>query len=184
MENQEEKEKMPILKAGISNKAFTLLELIVVVVIISLVFFFAAPKFQDIAESSAESAIRRLKTIIEFQYDEAVFRKTNHRIYFDIKEGKYWTSYLTLDREGNLTPIKQETFTLPAGINFEDVDVVNRGKFMEGQIAYIELRPSGYADETFIHIKAGNNMQYTVYLHPYSGKVTVYEGYKQKKTNQ
>lgn len=184
MENREEKEKMLILKAGISNKAFTLLELIVVVVIISLVFFFATPKFQEIAESSAESAIRRLKTIIEFQYDEAVFRKTNHRIYFDIKEGKYWTSYLTLDGEGNLIPIKKETFSLSSGINFEDVEVVNRGKFIEGQIAYLELRPSGYCDETFIHIKAGNNKQYTIYLHPYTGKVTVYEGYREKKINQ
>lgn len=184
MENLVERERMPILKAGISNRAFTLLELLIVVIIISLVFFFATPKFQEITESSAESALRRLKAVIEFQHDEAIFKKTNRRIYFDIREGKYWTSYLTLNSDGKLIPIKDEMFSLPSGITFEDIEIVNKGKFTEGENVFMELRSSGYSDETFLHLKAGNTKQYTIHLHPFTGKVRVYEGYIQKKSIQ
>ena len=68
----------------------------------------------------------------------------------------------------SLTPEKKE---LLGGLIFEDVEVVSLSEKVSSGIVYIYYLPEGLVDESAIHIKRGEETQWTLTIHPLTGRV-------------
>jgi hypothetical protein len=44
----------------------------------------------------------------------------------------------------------------------------------------VEFSPTGWADECTIHIKKSEQEVFTLFVHPFSGKVEVVDGYSER----
>lgn len=60
--------------------------------------------------------------------------------------------------------------TLPSGLRFEKVELTRLRSPIERGKAFIHYLPEGLADEAAIHIKGPNKMEYTVSIHPLTGR--------------
>jgi hypothetical protein len=104
----------------------------------------------------------------------SVSTRAPYRLYYDLKEGVCWVG--RPNKEGEIIK-EQEMLTrplhLPSGVRFMDLSTP-RGVQKEG-VAYTEFFPTGWVEETLIHLEGGSVV--TVKLLPLSGEVKVYEGY-------
>lgn len=66
-----------------------------------------------------------------------------------------------------LTPKKK---TLPGGLIFQDVEVASVEDKVTSGTVYIHYFPQGFVDESVIHIKYNKEIQWTIAIHPLTGK--------------
>lgn len=170
------------------NNGFTLLEILVVMLIIGAFFFVAVPKFQDLTEVNLKSASRNLTATIKYLYNEAAFKKSIHRLTFDIEAGEYWVETLQNSefgggqtREFGLSEDSstQKRHKLPNGVYFKDVvteRTLERNPLDE-ENEYILFLPTGFVEPAVIHIFTDDERYYTLATKPYTGGTKVYDEY-------
>ncbi|MBW1972222.1 MAG: type II secretion system protein [Deltaproteobacteria bacterium] len=177
------KEKIKILKTGILNRSsgFTLIELAIVIMILGIILSIAAPKLPKPEILRIKSEIRELKALITLLYDEALIKKNFYRLNYDISNGRYWVTILQKNKEYvKDTNILKREKELPSNLKFEDIITTHAGKKMEG-ITFSQFFPSGFVEETFIHLKSSKGKYLTLHILPLTGEVKSYEGYKEER---
>jgi len=162
------------------NDGFTLLEVLVVILIIGAFFFVAVPKFQDLTQVNLKSASRNLTATIKYLYNEAAFKKTIHRLTFDIEAGEYWVETLNGNEFGlSEDSANQKRHKLPDGIYFKDViteRTLERNP-LDDENEYILFLPTGFVEPAVIHIFTDDERYYTLATKPYTGGTKVYDEY-------
>ena len=156
---------------------FTLLEIMIVVTIMAIVVGIGLPRFQSIFDVQIKSAIRRLVGTVRFTFNEAAMKKGFYRLFYDINENQYYVQRLAVTGEfleEETSMLKKQT--LPAGIMFEDVVTIHAGKIDEG-VTFTQFFPNGYAERTVIHLKDAYETQYSLVIHPLTGRVEVFDRY-------
>ncbi|MEM7008557.1 MAG: prepilin-type N-terminal cleavage/methylation domain-containing protein [Thermodesulfobacteriota bacterium] len=159
------------------QEGFTLLELLVVILIIGAFFFVAVPKFQDLTQVNLKSASRNLTATIKYLYNEAAFKKTIHRLVFDVENGEYWVERLEGSEYG--VPPDTKKHRLPNGIYFKDV-ITERNlerNPLDNEREFILFLPTGFVEPAVIHLQTDNDRYYTVATKPYTGGTRVYDEY-------
>lgn len=63
--------------------------------------------------------------------------------------------------------------TLPTGMVFESVEVASLEAPITSGVAYVYYRPEGFTEETVIHINYGDRLNWTVAIHPLTGKADI-----------
>jgi len=180
------KEKIKILKTGILNRSsgFTLIELAIVIMILGIILSIAAPKLPKPEILRIKSEIRELKALITLLYDEALIKKNFYRLNYDISNGRYWVTILQKNKEYvKDTNILKREKELPSNLKFEDIITTHAGKKMEG-ITFSQFFPSGFVEETFIHLKSSKGKYLTLHILPLTGEVKSYEGYKEERSEK
>lgn len=161
-----------------SERAFTLIEILVVMFLIGSFLAFAVPKFNDIADVNIKSASRKLSGTVKYLYNEAVFKKNVYRLVFDLDNDEYWVEYM----DGNLfkeaiDPLLDRK-KLPNGVYFTDIYTERTaGKVDSGNRVFLMFLPTGFVDFGVIHLETDSQSYYTVATKPYTGGTRVFDEY-------
>lgn len=166
--------------AGNSNRpaGFTLVELTVVVALISLFVLLSLPLMMRVGTDPLEGTARRLSGTIKYLFNEAVLTGLEHRLIFDLGNGTYRAQVLHPDGELRAEPDPKGSSSLPERVRFRDLQVPGRGTFTGGQVT-TRIFPSGWIEETIIHLAAENGELLTVRIMPLTGTTETFAGYRE-----
>lgn len=169
---------------GGSRAGFTLLELAIVMLLMLVVANFTIPRFRSLTDLNMKSAIRRLAGTTRFAYGEAITKNRLMGVEFNLDEqswrvlagvssGGYtsWTDYTASALSASQR--------LPDGIYFRDILVEGQPETQYEGKAYTQFRQGGRADTTVIHLTDEYERDWTLVLHPLTGRVKIYEGYEE-----
>jgi len=157
---------------------FTLVEIVVVMVLISLFMVFSIPLFGNIGTSSLDSSARRLSGTIKYLFNESALSGLEYRLIYDLDHGTYRAQIL--DENNQLVDASDQgrQAKLKGSVRFKDLQVPGRGKTSAGQVTTF-IHPSGWVEETIIHLDDGDNAMLTLRVMPLSGMTEIYEGYRE-----
>jgi general secretion pathway protein H len=156
---------------------FTLVEIVVVVALISLFVVFSVPLFTSIGTSNLGTSARRLGGTIKYLFNESALSGLEYRLIFDLDRGTYRAQVLESDGELVDAPDQGREAALKGAVRFKDLQVPGRGKFSAGQVT-TRLHPSGWAEETIIHLDDGAGAMLTLRVMPLTGTTEVFDGYR------
>lgn len=156
---------------------FTLVELAIVIVLIGLLSGLVLPLFGNWGQDDLAASARRIGGTVRYLYNEAALTRREHRLIFNFDEGSYLAKWI--DPEGELVPVEGSGRggTLAGDVAFRDILVTGRGKFSSGEVTVL-FHPSGWVDETVLHLDDGEERQLTLRLAPLTGTLEVFEGYR------
>ncbi|MFA4916623.1 MAG: prepilin-type N-terminal cleavage/methylation domain-containing protein [Syntrophales bacterium] len=153
---------MRILRTGLYNKGFSLLELIIVIFIVSLTFALSFPYITITEEEGLRSEARKITSILRYLNDSAISTKETYAIKIDFKAKEL--SYKGPDGE------RAEKFVNLVGIDLQTKGMVSDGK------AVVFLGPTGSTEGFTMHLRSDKNTM-AVIFNPLSGRVKILDHY-------
>ena len=157
---------------------FTLVELVVVMVLISLFMLFSIPLFSNIDTSSLGTSARQLSGTIKYLFNESAMSGLEYRLVYDLDQGLYRAQILEANGEQVDAPDQGREAALKGDVRFMDLQLPGRGKFTMGQIT-TRIHPSGWVEETIIHLDDGAGEMLTLRVSPLTGTTEVFDGYRE-----
>ena len=162
-------------------KGFTLIELAVVVAILGIMIALVAPRFADIGSANLKRSARHLTGMIRFLRDESQAKKIEYRLRFDVKAGQYWAETLaslsdTTVEFRRVTSVLGGEGSLSGQTTFRDVIVVGHP-----DDPYILFTPDGWVEHTLIHLRDGEERDFTLIVNPLMGDTELRDGYVEEK---
>ena len=160
-----------------STRGFTLIELTMVILIMGILLAFSIPRLGHLTGRNLSLSCRRLSATVTYLLHRATVKRTIYRLNYNLKTGEYWVTY----RDENLEFVTDPSgparkAKLPRDVSFEDIALVGRGIFTEGEVQ-THFFPKGWVDETFVHIKDARGRQASVHILPLSARTKIYEEY-------
>jgi general secretion pathway protein H len=149
---------MRILKIGIRNSGFTLLELMVVIFIVSLMSAFSFPYFTVTQEGKLKSEARNVAANLRYMNDSALATKETYTL--KVNFGQKTLSYKGPEGE------KIEHLTKLSGLYLQ-----SRGAVSDGEVT-VFFGPAG-ALESFTVYLQGEKSKTAITLNSLSGRVSV-----------
>jgi general secretion pathway protein H len=164
-----------------STKAFTLLEITLVILIFGILLALSVPRLSYLTAHDLSVSSRRLSGTVRYLFHRATLKRTIYRLTFDLKANEYWVTYRNEDLEfvADSSPLTRKV-KLPRDVSFEDIVIVGKGKFKEGEIK-THFFPKGWVEETLVHLRDTGGRQTSVHILPLSGRVEIYEDYVEPK---
>lgn len=170
---------MPTSTTGNSTKqaGFTLIELTVVVVILALFALLTVPLFGATGTSKLEYSARRLSGTIKYLFNESALTGKEHRLIYNLDQGTYRGKIVEATGEiVDITGIGSAS-ELAGNVRFRDLQLPGRGTFTAGEVS-VRFHPSGWVEESGIHLEDGQNNKLTLHVMPLTGTCEFREGYK------
>jgi len=163
------------------SKGFTLIELAVVIAILGVMIALVAPRFADLGEANLKRSARHLTGMIRFLRDEAQAKKTVYRLRFDIQAGSYWVEAMTLTSDSTLEYRKVSQViagegSLSGNTTFRDVAVPGHP-----DDPYLLFMPDGWVEHALIHLRDGEDRDFTLLVKPLTGDTELREGYVEER---
>ena len=150
---------MPTLRIGICNdRAFTLLELVVIIFILSLVVAISFPSFSLQRDGKLKSEAGHIASILRYLNDSAISAKEIYALNINFKDKTL--SYKGPDGE------KVERID-----NLSRITVQSKGDVSDGEVTVI-LSPVGAGENFSIHL-TGVELSIAVIFNALSGRVKV-----------
>lgn len=164
----------------LSQRGFTLLELMLALVILAIFVGIAIPKFGDPARQELQSHARRLMLVFKLLRSEAILHETTYQLNYDLEQGRYWIT--GNDRRASVGGFASELGTLAkpvamgTRVRIADVAFPEFGAKVSGGQAFTTFFPDGNVDKTVIHI-ATEREAITLYVDPMTSKLLMSPGY-------
>ena len=163
--------------ARAASRGFTLVELTLVILIMGILLALSIPKLGNLTGHNLHVSCRRLAATMKYILHRATVRHTVYRLNYDLKTQEYWVTY----RDENLEFVRDASSfarnaKLPQDVSFEDVVIVGRGKYREGEVQ-THFFPKGWVDETLVHLRDGRGRQASLHILPLSARIKIYENY-------
>jgi len=162
---------------------FTLIELTIIIVILGVMLSLIIPRLGEMGEANLKRSARHLTGMIRFLHEESLAKKDNYRLRFDVTEGRYWTEKFTIlnlsEKLAEYQKYSSDMTTegkLSGQTTFRDVKVASHP-----DDAYIEFTPEGWVERALIHLRDGDNRDFTLLVNPLTGDTELREGYVEDK---
>jgi prepilin-type N-terminal cleavage/methylation domain-containing protein len=172
-----------LTKVNDSN-GFSLIELIVVIIIISVSIAYVVPKIEATTRINLDETARRLAGAIIFARNEAIFKKKNLRIKYEIEENKYSIKEIVRTSIGYMQEDYGEeeltTVELEEGVSFMDIDTQYSGKTGFGS-TYTHFFTSGMVEKTVIHLENEDDVVKTLLVNVLTGEVDIKDDYYEEE---
>ena len=164
-----------LLRYG-NERAFTLVELLVVCLLISITLAVTVPTMRDsLVTNDLKTATRKIIGTIRELREDAVREQQSYTIYFDMEKNRVW--YAKDDnkaREEQTTSLKSEV-QLPSAVRILDIWTKSDGSQSLGT-ASLWISRQGYMDMTVIHITNDSDTM-TISFSPFLSSIKVVDGY-------
>lgn len=168
---------MRISTTGRLNKhaGFTLIEIVLVVFLIGLMASLSLPLISGFEPDGLKTSARRLTGTVKYLYNEAALTGLEHRLIFNLQEGRY--KAVRLEISGEIKDLQGigATKKLSDDVRFSRIYQPQRGEQSSGEVT-TALLPGGWLEETIIHLQDENNQQLTLRLVPMTGLTEIYQG--------
>lgn len=181
---------------------FTLIELMIVLVILAAVVTLGVNRI-DNKNNEMKSAVRKLSVLSKELKTAAKLQGATFRLAIDLgkagikkKEQQFWVEKSTSqvlvpkDEETPLEPDKKDDDApppafarddkilkglkeLPGFLEFTEVELARNSTKATDGLVYIYYFPHGLNDEAAIHLRAGEKLNWTLLIHPLTGKATI-----------
>ena len=125
-----------------------------------------------------DSSARRISGTVKYLYNEAAMSGLEYRLVYDLNEGSYRALVHGTDGSVNEDMAQGREAHLKGNVRFLDVQLPGRGKFTEGQVT-ARILPTGWIDETIIHLSDSKNNVLTLKIVPLTGITEVFDGYRE-----
>ena len=160
---------------------FTLVELMVVIVVLGVVLSFVIPKLGEIGEANLKRSARHLTGMIHYLRDDAQAAKNVYRLRFDVQGGHFWPEVLVWTSDKTVEFKRYESAmaseqSLFGQTTFRDVSVASHH-----DDPYIQFTPDGWVERAAIHLRGGDNKDFTLWVHSLTGNTELVEGYEEEK---
>lgn len=165
---------------SLRSDGFTLIELAVVVAILGMVALLVFPRLPSVDAARLRGSARSLAATLRYLEDRAVTTKTGYTLSLNLTEGAV-TVMKRLPGGEQVPPDESPPAgrALAEGVSIEDVFTPRSGKRSTGEVS-LEFGPGGLQEFAAIHLKSERGGQYTVMAYPASGKVRVFDGYREE----
>jgi len=111
----------------LENKAFTLLELLIVMVIITMVFAFVGPRLAgSLTKLNSKTAAKKIAASLRYARSRAVSEKVRYVCEFDFEKN---TLVIGKPNPEPQTPNPAPAYHLPEGVKFKGAEAANDGIF-------------------------------------------------------
>jgi len=159
-------------------EGFTLIELTVVVLLFSIFLVVSVPLFSRFGASDLGSSARRLSGTIKYLFNESALTGLQHRLIYNLDQGTYRA--LVVEADGELVEASGPgtRAKLSGDVRFQDLRVPGRGSFSVGEVTTL-IYPSGWVDETVIHLSGSDGEILTLRVMPLTGTTEVLKGYRE-----
>lgn len=158
------------------TNGYTFIELTVVIFLIGLTLVLTVPRFRyAMLTDELKATVRQLVGIISNLRVDAVREQRMYTLCFDLESNRFWRESADMTDEGRDLAY-QKAIQLRGGVRIRDVWSEARGKEVEGKPA-IHFTKKGYVEQSAIHLAAEDGREFTLVLHPFLGKVKVFEKY-------
>lgn len=161
-----------------SRSGFTLVEIVVVVVLISLFMVLSIPMFGQVGDGNLKSSALRLSGTIKYLFNESALTGLEYRLIFDLDGGTYRAQILEPDGQLVDAVDQGRQAALKGPVRFEDLHLPGRGHFSMGQVT-TRIDPSGWIEETIIHLDDGDGEKLTLRVMPLTGTTEIFQGYRE-----
>lgn len=186
------------------HAGFTLIEIMIVIAILAAVLAIGAPRLFD-TKNQKRSAVRKLAVTTRDIRNVARLKNATVRLAINMDDEKghsYWVEsasgnvrLLTEEQEEELsrltemqrgeseekgqfspeTSIVKKPVQLPRGLFFESVEYGTKKEAITGGTTYIHFFSQGLAEETAIHLTDKQSLNWTITIHPLTGRAQVFE---------
>lgn len=170
----------------LNSRGFTLIELTVVIVVLGIMLSLIIPRLGELGAANLKRSARHLTGMIRFLHDEAQAKKDptkgSYRLRFDISGGRYWAEVLTFNLEDKTAEYKPYTSELGA-----EGSLFGRTAFRDVKVTshpdepYIEFSPNGWVERALIHLRDGEERDFTLKVNPLTGNTELLEGYIEER---
>ncbi len=163
------------------SNGFTLVELLIVIVVLGLMLALTIPKLGELGEANLKRSARHLTGMVRFLRDDSQAKKFVYRIKFDIQNGHYWAEKLTETSDKTVEFKKYETVmvgeeSLSGQTTFRDVQVASHP-----DDPTILFMPDGWVEHALIHLRDGDNKDFTLIVNSLTGNTDLREGYVEER---
>ena len=176
MVNSVEKVSIRISTTGkLSNRGFTLVELMLVIALIGVVLVLAVPATRDVLTGdSLKKASRQLIGLERKLRADAVRDQVGYVLCINLSDPAYWT--ITAD----MTPEKQDEIKssrrfLPSDVVVTDIMDVNNQKRSEGEVRIV-FGKNNICSPAVIHLAYQEDAM-TIVINPFLGVTDVFDKY-------
>ena len=160
-----------------AQSGFTLIELGVVVVLIALFAMLTIPLFSSTGTSKLGYSARRLSGTIKYLFNESALTGREHHLIYNLDRDTYRARIVEADGEIVDLPGMGKETSLAGDVRFRDLQLPGRGTFTAGEVT-VRIYPSGWLEETGVHIEDGPGNEMTLHVMPLTGTSEIHEGYK------
>jgi general secretion pathway protein H len=160
----------------LDEKAYTLIELMVVIVLLGLIFTIATPRIRDaLFRDELKGATRQMVGLITRLRNEAIREHKDYTLHFDLGLNRFWFDSPSMTEEERAR-IAADASPLPGQVHIMDVWISGKGKIMIGEVG-IRINKKGYIQQSAIHLGTEDNREFTLLLSPFLRRVEVYDKY-------
>jgi type II secretory pathway pseudopilin PulG len=153
----------------------------VVIIVLGVMLSFVLPRLGELGEANLKQSARHLTGMIRFLRDESQATKNVYRLRFDVPGGRYWTEVLTRTSDKTVEFKRfRSTMADEGGLSgqtsFRDIRVAGHP-----DDPYIQFTPDGWVERAVIHLRDGNNKDFTFWVKPLMGETELRVGYEEER---
>ena len=154
-----------------NNRAYTLIELIVVIILISMMLVIAIPSLKDtMAARPIRSEVQKLAEVIADARSRAAREQVDHVLQIDIDKGSFRTCRSSDPAEAQQQP-HNKAWTLPEGIRIAGIQSGN-GEMQKTGEATILFSGQGYAQPAVISLSR-DNLSVSLTISPFLNEIEI-----------
>jgi len=162
------------------KEGFTLIELTIIIVILGVMLSLIIPRLGELGEANLKRSARHLTGMIRFLRDESQAQKNTYRLRFDVQSGRYWAEVETKNDQTSEFIRVQSAMgsegSLSGQTTFRDVQAASHP-----DDPYIEFTPDGWVENAAIHLRNGDEKDFTLLVNPLRGSTELREGYIEER---
>jgi general secretion pathway protein H len=163
-----------------NRRGFTLIEIAVVMAIIGMVLMLVIPRLPSSDSENLKVSARTLASTLRYMQNRAATGRTTY--FLRMEPGTDSVMVMEAAADGSEKkpddPLLRK-LPIKEGIIVADVTIPRLGKINDGQVR-LDVAAGGLREFVVIHLRSPDDRFWTVMAFPSSGKVKVYDGYREE----
>ncbi len=158
-----------------TERGYTLIEIVVVMLLIGIAVGVTLPKVQDTLAGDRLKKSARLLTILSREMrSDAVREQVDYELHIDLLRKCFWR-YSVDTTDEKRKEIQKRPIQLPEGVSIPDIQRYGEDKQQRGE-AVIRFFKGGYMQPAVIHLADGDKRM-TLVFGPFVPRVKIHEAY-------